>query len=74
MCCLDVVQSYSDFHSSKLYVILFLVVSVSQRKIIQIKETVHLVKSTVSCAVLFEIAVFCTHIQYVLHNYESVSN
>lgn len=75
VCCLDVVQSHSGFYGSKFYMILFLgVVCEPKKNSIDQGDRTYLVKSTVSCAVLFEIAVFCTHIQHVLHNYENVSN
>lgn len=75
MCCLDVVQSHSGFYGSKFHMILFLGgVCVPKKNNADQGDCTYLVKSTVSCAVLFEIAVFCTHVQHILHNYGSVSN
>lgn len=65
MCCLGVVQSHSGFYGSKLYMILFLGGVCEPKKANTDQgDCTYLVKSTVSCAVLFEIAVFCTHRQH----------
>lgn len=61
MCFLGVVQSHSGFYGSKFYIILFLGGVCEPKKNVETVD--NLVKSTVSCAVLFEIAVFCTYIQ-----------